>query len=63
MSRVSLAQPLLTADQAGHLLGGIPAKTVLAYAREGRLPCRKIGKHVRFVRTELEDILSRSRQL
>jgi hypothetical protein len=40
----------LTADQIGALLGGIPPKTVLQYARGGRLPCVRIGKHVRFVR-------------
>jgi excisionase family DNA binding protein len=32
----------------------IPAKSVLQYAREGRLPCVRIGKHVRFVMSEVE---------
>lgn len=57
---VSLAEPLLTADEVGALLGGIPSKTVLQYARDGRLPCLHIGKHVRFLRVELEGALTRS---
>lgn len=57
---ISLSEPLLTAEQVGALLGGIPAKTVLQYARDGRLPCLYIGKHVRFLRAELEEALTRS---
>jgi len=49
-----LADPLLTAAQAAVVLGGVPAKTVLALAREGRLPCVRIGRYVRFCRAELE---------
>jgi len=45
---------LLTARQVGELLGDIPAKTILEYARDGRLPCVLIGRHVRFVRADLE---------
>jgi excisionase family DNA binding protein len=45
---------LLTADDVSKLLGGVPRKTILQYAREGRLPHRKIGRHVRFVPSELE---------
>ncbi len=44
-----LDEPLLTASQISALLGGIPPKTLLQYARDGRLPCVRIGKHVRFV--------------
>ena len=49
-----LVEPLLTAREVSKLLGGIPPKTVLQYAREGRLPCLRIGRHVRFVRSELD---------
>lgn len=54
-------EPLLTASEIGQLLGGIPAKTVLQYAREGRLPCVRIGKHVRFVRGDVDQALAELR--
>jgi excisionase family DNA binding protein len=53
-----IEEPLLTADQIGQLLGGIPPKTVLQYARDGRLPCVRIGKHVRFVRSDVDQALA-----
>jgi len=53
-----LDEPLLTAAQVGALLGNVPAKTVLQYARDGRLPCLRIGKHVRFVRSDVDRALS-----
>jgi len=56
-----LADPLLTAAQAAGVLGGVPAKTVLQLAREGRLPCVRIGRHVRFSRAELEHEIGRRR--
>ncbi|MCW2984748.1 MAG: helix-turn-helix protein [Conexibacter sp.] len=57
--RVSLVDsPLLTPEECADLLGGIPVKTVRQYAREGRLPARKIGQHWRFVRAEIETVLS-----
>jgi excisionase family DNA binding protein len=48
-----LSTPLLDADAVAELLNLRPS-TVLAYARDGRLPCRLIGRHVRFVRAEVE---------
>ena len=51
-------EPLLTAGEIGQLLGGIPPKTVLQYARDGRLPCVRIGKHVRFVRSDVDQALA-----
>ncbi len=54
---------LLTADQAGALLGSIPRFTVLRMARDGRLPCLRIGKHVRFAPAELEDWLTQHRSV
>lgn len=62
-SRVLLDRPLLTADQAGALLGGIPRFTVLQMARDGRLPCLRVGKHVRFCPAELEEWLTHRRVL
>jgi excisionase family DNA binding protein len=56
-----LDEPLLTAHELGALLGGIPAKTVLQYAREGRLPCLRIGRHVRFIRSEVDRALDAQR--
>ena len=54
MTTLSINEPLLTAADIGALLGGIPPKTVLQYARDGRLPCVRIGKHVRFVRADVD---------
>ena len=51
----------MTAREVGALLGGIPANTVLQYARDGRLPCLRIGKHVRFRRSDVEAELDRMR--
>jgi excisionase family DNA binding protein len=48
-----LSEPLLTAKQAGVLLGDIPASSVLGYARDGKLPHVRIGRHVRFTRADL----------
>ena len=45
---------LMTAEQVGELLNGVPVSTVHAWARTGYLPSVKIGRHRRFVR---EDIL------
>ena len=47
-----LDEPLLTASQLSALLGGIPPKTLLQYARDGRLPCLRIGRHVRFIKCD-----------
>jgi excisionase family DNA binding protein len=56
-----LDEPLLTAAQVSKLLGDIPPKTILQYAREGRLPCLRIGRHVRFMRSELDRTLNAQR--
>src|SRR4051794_8698244 len=57
----TLDEPLLTASQVSELLGGIPTKTILQYARDGRLPCLRIGKHVRFIRSEIGHVLDAQR--
>jgi excisionase family DNA binding protein len=54
---VDLSTPLLTAEQVAELLGLHP-RTVLEFARDGRMPCRRFGRRVRFVRTEIEQWLS-----
>ncbi len=60
---LSLADPLLDAEEAARILRAIPAKTVLQLAREGRLPSVRIGRHVRFVRAELEATLAHRRTI
>jgi excisionase family DNA binding protein len=56
-----LDEPLLTAAEVSKLLGDIPTKTILQYARKGRLPCLRIGRHVRFMRSELDRTLNSQR--
>lgn len=59
-ARPGLEFPLLTADEVARtMLGGLPAKTVNQYAREGRLPSVWIGKHRRFNRPEVEEAIAR----
>jgi excisionase family DNA binding protein len=53
-----LYEPLLTPAEVGELLGRIPTKTVLQYARDGRLACVRIGKHTRFDRFEIAEFLN-----
>jgi excisionase family DNA binding protein len=62
-AELTLHEPLLNAAAAGVILGGVPPKTVLQLAREGRLPCLRIGRHVRFDRAELATWLSQRRTL
>jgi excisionase family DNA binding protein len=53
-----LSEPLLDADTVAELLS-IRCSTVLAYARDGRLPSRQIGRHVRFVRADIAAAIER----
>ena len=62
-SPAQLREPLLTASEVGALLGGIPARTILQYARDGRLPCLRVGKHVRFPRSDIADAIDGLRSL
>jgi excisionase family DNA binding protein len=50
---VSLGEPLLTAAQAATLLS-VRTSWVYDAARNGELPCVRLGKHLRFLRTDLE---------
>jgi len=47
------SEPFLDAHATAAVLG-IPVKTVRQYAREERLPCYRIGRHLRFLRSEVE---------
>ncbi len=56
-----LVFPLLTAEEVGReLFGGIHAKTVNQYAREGHVPSLWIGKHRRFNRPAVERAVARA---
>lgn len=44
---------LMTAGQVAELLD-VPVSTVLEWGRNGTLPRVKLGRHVRFVRTQVE---------
>ncbi len=53
---------LLLADEVAAMLR-VPARWVYDAARAGRIPCRKVGRKVRFVREEVErwiELASRS---
>ena len=51
----TLAEPLLTADDVARLLG-IPRSSVYEYARRAQdaLPAVRVGRHVRFHRSDIE---------
>jgi len=58
-SGAPLSEPLLDAVAAAHLLGVRPS-WVYESVRAGRLPHLKVGRHLRFLRHDLEDwVLSR----
>ena len=48
-----LSEPLLDAGQVAELLRLRPS-TVYELVRNGQLPCIRIGRHLRFTRTDLE---------
>jgi excisionase family DNA binding protein len=51
-----LREPLLDAEQAAALLG-IPRSSVYEYAKRGELPHVKIGRHLKFIGSDLEHAL------
>ncbi len=51
-----LREPLLDAERAALLLG-IPRSSIYAYAKRRELPHVKIGKHLKFIRSDLERVL------
>ncbi len=48
--------PLLRPEQAAELLAVKPS-WIYEAVRTGRLPCLRVGRHIRFTRTMLEDWL------
>lgn len=50
--RASLGEPLLRADDAAQLLS-VRTSWVYEAVRDGRLPCVRVGRHVRFLRDDL----------
>lgn len=53
----SLDGPLLRPDQAAALLS-VKTSWIYEAVRTGRLPCLRIGRHIRFTRVMLEEWLS-----
>lgn len=49
----TLSEPLLTAAAAAELLA-VRTSWVYDAARSGELPCVRLGKHLRFLRSDLE---------
>ena len=56
----SLLTELMTADQVAELLQ-MRRSTVEDYARRGLLPSLKLGRHRRFVRSDVEAAIGRLR--
>ena len=51
--RSTLNEPLLTPHDAATLLA-VRVSWIYDAVRAGRLPCVRVGRHVRFLRTDLE---------
>jgi excisionase family DNA binding protein len=56
-----LSEPLLTPMQAAELLA-VRRSWVYDAARQGELPCIRVGRHVRFLRSDLERWVSAHRR-
>lgn len=56
-----LNEPLLKAEDVAGLLG-VKVSSVYEYARTHQIPHVRVGRHVRFVRTDLESWLLGQRQ-
>ena len=50
---------ILTADEVADYLK-IPKSTVYKLSQEGRLPCQKIGRHWRFLKSAIDEWLENS---
>ena len=57
---MSTLDELLTTEEVAELLN-IPRSTVSDYARRGVLPSIKLGRHRRFVRSDVADAIERMR--
>jgi excisionase family DNA binding protein len=58
---MSKLDELLTADDVAELLH-IPRSTVSDYARRGVLPSIMLGRHRRFVRSDIDEAIERMRR-
>lgn len=58
---IRLVEPLLTASAAAALLS-VRTSWVYDAARSGDLPCVHVGKHVRFLRSDLERWIAEQRR-
>lgn len=57
----ALSEPLLTAADVARLLA-IPTSSVYEYVRTERIPCVRIGRHVRFQLSDLEAWLQQQKE-
>jgi excisionase family DNA binding protein len=55
--RPRLNDPLLRPEQAAELLS-VKASWIYDAVRTGRLPCLRVGRHIRFTQAMLEDWLT-----
>lgn len=60
-ANVALDEPLLTAADAAAVLS-VRTSWIYDAARSGELPCVRIGKHVRFLRSDLERFVAEHRR-
>jgi excisionase family DNA binding protein len=59
--RIGLSEPLLRPEDAAELLS-VKVSWIYEACRTGRLPHLRVGKHLRFTRSELERWLCGQRQ-
>ncbi len=57
-----MGQFLLTVDELSEKLK-IPKKTLYKWTREKKIPCRKLGKHLRFIESEIDQWLKSGESL
>jgi excisionase family DNA binding protein len=58
----ALSEPLLRPEDVASLLG-VRRSSIYEYVRAGRLPHVKIGRHLRFLRSDLERWVLHQRRL
>lgn len=56
-----LEEPLLTPADAARLLV-VKTSWIYEAVRDGRLPCVRIGRHIRFLRSDLEQFVDKQRE-
>jgi excisionase family DNA binding protein len=60
-ARGTLADPLLRPEEVARMLG-VRRSSVYEYVRTGRLPHVRVGRHLRFLREDLEEWVRRQRR-